>query len=69
MVHLFEIDWGGNPFYWEAYDNNDDYVCTLEENELEEYLDRLHHDGIDFVLHTQEEYDEYHLALPSVQAS
>ena len=66
MIHLFEIDWGAEPFYWEAYDNQDEYVCTLEENELEEYLDNLRSDGVDFVLHTQEEYDEYHVALPSL---
>ena len=66
MIHLFEIDWGGQPFYWEAYDSQDEFVCTLEENELEEYLDNLRLDGVDFVLHTQEEYDEYHVALPSV---
>jgi len=66
VIHLFEIDWGAEPFYWEAYDNQDEYVCTLEENELEEYLDNLRSDGVDFVLHTQEEYDEYHVALPSL---
>ena len=66
MIHLFEIDWGGHPFDWEAYDSQDEYMCTLEANELEEYLDNLRSDGVDFVLHTQEEYDEYHVALPSL---
>jgi hypothetical protein len=66
MIHLFEIDWGAEPFYWEAYDNQDEYVCTLEADELEDYLDNLRADGLDFVLHTQEEYDEYHVALPSL---
>ena len=30
MIHLFEIDWGGHPFYWEAYDSHEealDYKC------------------------------------------
>ena len=53
MIHLFEIYWGGKPFYWEAYNSQDEFVCTLEENELEEYLDNLRLDGVDFVLHTQ----------------
>jgi MoaA/NifB/PqqE/SkfB family radical SAM enzyme len=72
VIHLYEIDWGGEPFYWEAFREiagepwQDEYVCTLEANELEEYLDILRSDGVDFVLHTQEEYDEYHIALPSV---
>ncbi len=72
MIHLYEIDWGAEPFYWEAFRDTpgepwqDEYVCTLEANELEEYLDNLRSDGVDFVLHTQEEYDEYHIALPSV---
>jgi len=74
VTHLYEIDWGGEPFYWEVWKDaigqawQDEYICTLEANDLEEYLDKLRSDGLDFVLHTQEEYDEYHIALP-VQTS
>jgi len=72
VIHLYEIDWGAEPFYWEVWQDTigeawgEKYICTLEENELEGYLDNLRSDGVDFVLHTQEEYDEYHIALPSV---
>ena len=66
MISLFEIDWGAYPFYWDVYDDAGDFVRVVEANELEEYLDNLRSDGVDFVLHTQEEYDEYHVALPSL---
>ena len=62
MIHLFEIDWGGQPFYWEAYDSQDEYLCTIEENKLEEYLDKLRSDMLDFTLYTIDWYEQ-HLAL------
>ena len=66
MIHLFEIDWGGQPFYWEAYNSKYEFICTLEnKNELDLYLDIVREIGYDFVLHTLKEYDEYHLALSS----
>jgi hypothetical protein len=74
VIHIYEVDWGAEPFYWEVYgqalESDTDslnYARTLEDdNELELYLDILRAKGVDFVLHTQEEYDEYHVALPSV---
>lgn len=66
MMSLFEIDWGASPFYWDVYDDAGDFVRVVEANELDDYLDTLRSNGIDFVLHTQEDYDEYHVALPSV---
>lgn len=66
MISLFEIDWGAQPFYWDVYDDAGDFVRVVEANELDEYLDMLRSNGIDFILHTQEEYDEYHLQLPSI---
>lgn len=66
MISLFEIDWGARPFYWDVYDDAGDFVRVVEEDELDEYLDMLRSNGIDFILHTQEEYDEYHLQLPSI---
>lgn len=64
MISLFEIDWGAQPFYWDAYDDAGDFIRVVGANELDEFLDMLRSKGIDFVLHTQEEYDEYHVALP-----
>lgn len=62
MIKLYEIDWGGEPFYWEAYNSQDKYLCTIEENKLEEYLDKLRSDMLDFTLYTIDWYEQ-HLAL------
>lgn len=44
-----------------------DYIRTLEnQNELDFYLDFLRELGVDFVIHTRKEYDEYHLALSAL---
>ena len=70
MRHIYEIE--GHGIYWEVFyqDPQGDcsqYIRTLQnDNELDLYLDILRESGIDFVLHTLEEYDEYHVALPSV---
>lgn len=72
MMHLYEID-SDRGIYWEVYKNHpyeswqDQFVRDLEnQNEFDLYLDILRESGVDFVLHTLKEYDEYHVALPSL---
>ena len=72
MIHIYECNDGATTYH-EVYKTvigegwGDKYIRTLEsENELELYLDIIKEAGYDFVLHTQEEYDEYHVALPSL---
>ena len=65
MIQLYEID-SGRGIYWESYDSQYEHLCSIEVNELEEYLDKLYADGVDFVLHEIGGIDEYHIALPSV---
>ena len=62
MIKLYEIDWGASPFYWDVYDNEDNFIRCIEQEDLDEYLDTLRSDGVDFVLYTQDWY-EYNLAL------
>ena len=62
MIKLYEIDWGAEPFYWDVYDENDNFVACLEANQLDDYLDTLRSDGVDFVLYTQDWY-QYNLAM------
>ena len=72
MIHIYQIESECYEIYktiigegWE-----EQYCRTLENSyELDLYLDILRAEGLDFVLHTLEEYDEYHVSLPSVQAS
>ena len=64
-MHLYEID-SGRGIYWEVYDENHDYLASLPLNAFDQLLDHYRANGVDFVLHTLEEYDEYHVALPSV---
>lgn len=70
MIHLYECSDGSTTYheiYVEDYPDALNYCRTLEnEKELDLYLDILSAKGIDFVLHTLKEYDEYHVALPSV---
>lgn len=69
MIHLYEIESHG--IYWEVYSQALDsdpsslnYARTLEDGkEFDLYLDILRAKGVDFVIHTLAEYDEYHLAL------
>ena len=75
MIHVYECS-DGSTVYHEVYKTvigegwGQDFICTLEnQNELDLYLDIVRQIGYDFVLHTLKEYDEYHIALPSVQAS
>lgn len=65
MMHLYEID-SGRGIYWEVYDHEYDYLASLPQNAFDQLLDHYRANGVDFVLHTLEEYDEYHLAVPSV---
>lgn len=77
MLHLYEMmniskDSDGNQ-EWEVWKDNpgmpwqDEYMLTLEnENEFQLYLDICRAQGLDFVIHTLEEYDEYNLAVPSL---
>ena len=64
-MHLYEID-SDRGIYWELYDENYDYLASLAGKNFDDLLDYYHIKGVDFVLHTLEEYDEYHVALPSV---
>ena len=69
MIHIYEIEDQG----WEVYKDHpyeawrDQFVRDLnDQNELDLYLDICRAQGLDFILHTLEEYDEYHLSVPSV---
>ena len=62
MIKLYEIDWGAQPFYWEVYDENDNFVACLEANQLDDYLDFVRSIGVDFILYTQDWY-QYNLAM------
>jgi len=78
VIHLFEMvreTPDGPERFWEFYKDDpresyiDYFVKDIEEDEINYCLDRLMEDGVDFVIHTQEGFDEYHLAVPSEQAS
>ena len=62
MIKLYEIDWGAEPFYWDVYDENDNFVACLEANQLDDYLDFVRSIGVDFILYTQDWY-QYNLAM------
>jgi hypothetical protein len=68
MIHIYEVE--GHGTYWEIWQETpgeawqDSFCRVLEnQNELDLYLDICRSNGLDFVLHTLEEYDEYHVAL------
>ena len=77
MIHLYECNDGATT-YWEVYDGDPthpagnvneycEHIITLDEgNEYELYIDVLKAKGLDFVLHTLLEYEEYHLAMEKV---
>ncbi len=74
MIHIYECTDGATTYH-EAYKTvigegwGEEFICTLEnQNELDLYLDIVRQIGYDFVLHTLEEYDEYHVALPQQTA-
>jgi hypothetical protein len=67
MRHIYEID-SDRGKYWEVHTEHPKGVLDLihvlqSEHEYHLYLDILMEAGVDFVIHTQEEYDEYHVAL------
>lgn len=70
MIHIYECNDGATT-YFEIYKSvvaegwsGEDYIRTLDEgNEIDFYIDILKAQGLDFVIHTLLEYDEYHLAL------
>ena len=71
MIHLYEcLD--DDIRYWEIYKSHpfEAWLCVCPEDvyheDLEDVLDNYRAEGLDFVLHTLEDYDEYHVALPSV---
>ena len=70
MIHIYEID-SGRGIYWDVFQDipgepwQDDYLCTLEGNEYDEYLNNLRDEGADFIIHGIDEYDEYHILLSS----
>lgn len=71
MIHIYECDDGATICH-EVYKTvigpgyNEEFICTLEnEKELDLYLDIIKAQGVDFVIHTLKEYDEYHLAISS----
>jgi len=71
VIHIYECT-DGATVYHEAYKTvigegwGEDYILTLEDqNEFDLYLDIIKAQGVDFVIHTLKEYDEYHLAISS----
>lgn len=73
MIHIYEVDDGSDQPYYDVYKTvidagyNEEFQRTLQnDNEFQLYLDIIKAQGLDFVIHTLEEYDEYHVALPSV---
>ena len=71
MIHIYECN-DGATIYHEVYKTvigegwGEDYILTLEDqNEFDLYLDIIKAQGVDFVIHTLKEYDEYHLAISS----
>jgi len=82
VIHIYECNvYGDNDVlehkYWEVFKSvisepwGDEFLFDLvDEKAYNEYLDELHHDGLDYVIHNdEEEFDEYHIALPPQQAS
>ncbi|MCX6008896.1 MAG: hypothetical protein NTW48_02455 [Chloroflexi bacterium] len=75
MIHIYEID-DGATIYHEVYKTvigagwGEEFQIALENKyEFDLYLDILHAQGLDYVIHTLGEYDEHHVSLPPVQAS
>jgi hypothetical protein len=62
VIKLYEIDWGAEPFYWDVYDSQDNFIRVVEAHEFFAYLDSLRAEGVDFMIYTQDWY-EYNLAV------
>jgi hypothetical protein len=60
VLHVYEIE--GHGTYWEIWRDipgepwQDEYLLMLEDNEIDAYIDNLKAEGMDFVVHTLEEY-------------
>lgn len=63
MMHLYEVDGGPSGTWWDIYDSNHDYLRTVDIDKIDSVIKVYQAGGLDFCLHTLEEYDEYHLAL------
>lgn len=63
MIHLYEVDGGPSGTFWDLYDMDHEFIRSITPDKLEDLLQIYRAGGIDFCLHTLEEYDEYHLAL------
>ena len=71
MIHIYEIE--GHGIYWEVWKQNpiepwqDDLILSLYTPEAYAwYIDMLCMDGLDFIIHTLEEYHEQHDELQTV---
>ena len=73
MIHIYECD-DGATVYHEVYKTvisavtgcGEQFQLVLEDQkEFDLYLDIIKTQGVDFVIHTLEEYDEYHVAISS----
>ena len=71
MIHIYEIE--GHGTYWEVWKQDpihpyqDDLILSLyTEDMFQWYIDMLRLDGLDFVIHTLEEYNEQFDKLSSV---
>jgi hypothetical protein len=67
VIHVYECS-DGASIYFEIYTEDSpghlNYSRTLDSgNEIDLYLDILRAKGLDFVIHTLLEYEEYHLAM------
>tara|TARA_R110000803_G_scaffold37005_1_gene79686 strand:- start:1047 stop:1274 length:228 start_codon:yes stop_codon:yes gene_type:complete len=75
VIHIYECN-DGATIYHEVYKTvigegwGEDYILTLEDqNEFDLYLDIIKAQGVDFVIHNNEEgYNEFHIALPQQTA-
>lgn len=63
MIHMYEIDSGRGENSWEVYNKDYDYLFNVERDEYDEFIRQMHEDGLDYVVHTVDYVDEYHLAL------
>ena len=69
MIHIYEME--GHGHYWEVWGqalesdpSSLNYARTLvNQKEYDLYLDILRASTVDFVIHSLEEWEEYHLAL------
>ena len=63
MIHIYEIDSGRGDPIWDCYDEEDQLIwSSIEDNNLESFLDTLRDWGVDFTLYTVDWYEQ-HLAL------